>query len=125
MADTDTDAHAASPQIISHLSPVRYVVIWAVLMMLTVLTVLAHEVQMGAANVIVAMAIAVAKATLVSLFFMHLWDTEGVNRMVFVVSVAFVSLLAIGVVSDFATRLPAALPPGVTVPLPPVAKPAH
>ena len=119
MAEREATARAHA-----ELSPLRYVAIWGALMLLTGLTVLAHQFHMGAANVLVAMAIAVTKASLVALFFMHLWDTEGVNRLVFVVSVTFVSLLAVGVVGDFATRLPAALPPGVTVPLPAVGEPA-
>ena len=44
--------------------------------------------DLGAANIFIAMAIATTKATLVVLFFMHLYDEGGVNRLVFVVSLA-------------------------------------
>ena len=45
------------------------------------------RIDLGAANIFIALAIATTKATLVVLFFMHLWDEGGVNRLVFVVSV--------------------------------------
>jgi cytochrome c oxidase subunit 4 len=89
-----------------HGSLARYVVVWLALMVLTALTI-----RLGRTNVIVALAIAVCKATLVALFFMHLWESTGENRLVLVVAVVFVSLLSLGVVTDFATRLPSALPP--------------
>ncbi len=52
--------------------------------------------DLGAANIFVAMAIAITKATLVVLFFMHLYDEGGVNRLVFVVSLLFVVVLIAG-----------------------------
>lgn len=98
----------------------HYLLIWAALMGLTILTIITGRMHLGAANLWVALAIAGSKATLVALFFMHLWDDEGVNRLVFGISVLFVAVLALGVVSDFATRLPTALPPGPTIaPAPP------
>jgi len=43
--------------------------------------------------VVVAMAIAVVKSSLVVLFFMHLWDHGGANRLVLATTVVFVALL--------------------------------
>jgi cytochrome c oxidase subunit IV len=88
----------------------RYILVWVALTALTLITVVTGRLDLGAANLALALIIASAKATLVALFFMHLWDSEGVNRLVFAVSVIFVGLLALGVLGDLATRLPTALP---------------
>ena len=55
---------------------------------------------------------ATAKGALVALFFMHLWDQQGANRLVFVTSLVFVALLVGLTVADNATRFPLANPPG-------------
>jgi cytochrome c oxidase subunit 4 len=59
---------------ISHVAPVKVLLgTWGALMFLTIITVLATKVDFGSSiNLAVAMAIAVVKATLVLLFFMHL-----------------------------------------------------
>jgi cytochrome c oxidase subunit 4 len=66
--------------------------------------------DLGSANIFIAMGIALTKATLVVLFFMHLYDEGGVNRLVFVVSVLFLVVLLLGVFADLMWRLPIALP---------------
>ncbi len=90
----------------------RYWLIWCVLIAGTLLTVATGRMDLGAANIYLAMAIATTKATLVVLFFMHLYDTGGVNRLVFVVSVLFLLVLMAGVFGDIMTRLPVSLPNG-------------
>lgn len=81
-----------------HVVPVKYLVMTGVaLLFLTVITVLASYIDFAAVdltelNIIVAMAIAVVKASLVCLFFMHLrWD-RSFNAFVLVASIAFVGL---------------------------------
>lgn len=55
-----------------HISPVRmYVAIVSLLFVMTVVTVLVAFVELGALNTPVALAIAIFKATMVVLFFMH------------------------------------------------------
>jgi len=49
-----------------------FVIIWAALLVFTGLTVAAAEVDLGFLNVVVALAIATTKASLVTFFFMHL-----------------------------------------------------
>jgi cytochrome c oxidase subunit IV len=88
----------------------RYIIIWLALMGFTVLTVVTGRIDLGSANIFIAMIIAVTKATLVVLFFMHLYDEGGVNRLVFVVSVLFLLLLLLGVFGDLMWRLPISLP---------------
>jgi cytochrome c oxidase subunit 4 len=90
----------------------RYAIVWALLLVFTGLTVVTGRINLGAANIFIALIIATTKATLVVLFFMHLWDMGGVNRLVFVVSVLFLVVLMAGVFGDLLTRYPPALPNG-------------
>jgi cytochrome c oxidase subunit 4 len=73
MATPDKD-HAGHDHGLSHVAPVKALLsTWIALMILTIVTVAATRVDLGASmNLGVAMAIAVIKATLVVLFFMHL-----------------------------------------------------
>jgi len=90
----------------------RYALVWAILLFFTALTIITGRINLGAANIFIALIIAVTKATLVVPFFMHLWDMGGVNRLVFVVSVLFLVVLILGVFGDLVTRLPSSLPNG-------------
>ena len=95
----------------------RYVLIWVILLIFTLITVLTgHYLNLGPGNIIIALVIATTKATLVVLFFMHLWDMGGVNRLVFVVSVLFAIVLILGVFGDLTARLPVSLPNGGPMP---------
>lgn len=70
------------------------------LLVLTVITVAVRYVDLGEANIYIAIGIAVVKATLVSLFFMHLrWD-RPFNLMVLVGSMLFVVLMMIFCMMD-------------------------
>ena len=75
-----------------------------VLLILTAITVASSRVDFGGANMLIAMAIACVKASLVIAFFMHLkWDT-AINKIVFLSSFLFLSLLFIFTLADQATR---------------------
>jgi cytochrome c oxidase subunit 4 len=50
----------------------KYVFVWIGLLALTALTVIASELDLGAASVVVALIVASGKSTLVLLYFMHL-----------------------------------------------------
>ena len=74
------------------------------LLILTVVTVGASRVDFGPANMLIAMLIASVKASLVILFFMHVkWDT-AINKIVFLSSFLFLSLLFVFTLADQATR---------------------
>jgi len=78
----------------AHVLPVRLLVaVWALLMVLTLVTVAVTAIDLGrSGNLIIAMGIATVKAVAVGLYFMHLrWD-KPFNAMVFVSSLLFVSL---------------------------------
>jgi hypothetical protein len=59
-----------------------------------------------------ALAIAITKSSLVVLFFMHLYDQPGANRLVILTSFIFVALIISLTLADFATRFPLATPAG-------------
>jgi cytochrome c oxidase subunit 4 len=91
----------------------RYAIVWAALLALTLLTYGLSRFHIpGGWGVAVALSIASAKGALVALFFMHLWDQRGANRLVFLTSLVFVALLIGLTLSDNATRFPLANPPG-------------
>lgn len=78
---------------VGHVVPMKILVgVFASLVFLTVVTVSASYMDFGEFNLIVALAIAVVKATLVVLFFMHLiWD-RPFNAIVFVGCLIFVGI---------------------------------
>jgi cytochrome c oxidase subunit 4 len=64
------------------------------LLILTILTVVVHYIHIpGPWSIIVAMGIAIFKATLVALFFMNLYWDERFNTMLLISSLAFFALL--------------------------------
>ncbi len=92
---TDT-AHDAAPEHASHVghvAPMKILLgVFLGLLVLTWLTVAVTYVDLGKFNLYVALAVAFVKATLVVLYFMHLrWD-KGINVVVFVGCLLFVSL---------------------------------
>lgn len=75
-----------------------------VLLILTAITVGTSRIDFGAANMLIAMFVACVKASLVMAFFMHLkWDT-AINKIIFLSSFLFLSLLFIFTLADHATR---------------------
>ena len=95
-----------------HAGPGRYVAVWVALLLFTALTVALGRMHLaGGWGLVVALAIAVVKSALVVLFFMHLWDHGGANRLVLATTLVFVALLMTLVLVDNATRFPLANPP--------------
>jgi cytochrome c oxidase subunit IV len=91
----------------------RYLVVWGALLVLTLTTWALSRLHLpGGWSIFVALLIASGKGALVALFFMHLWDQAGANRLVFVTSLAFVALLILIILSDNSTRFRLANPPG-------------
>ena len=79
---------------LSHVAPVKVLIATGgTLLVLTIVTVLATKVDFGAnINLAIAMAIAVLKATLVVLFFMHLKYDRLFHSVVFVAALLAASL---------------------------------
>jgi cytochrome c oxidase subunit 4 len=96
------DAHGYGPHHVTS-SKVFFNVLLT-LLFLTIITVAASRVDFGAANLLIAMLIASVKASLVIAIFMHVkWDT-AINKVFFLSSFLFLSLLMIFTLSDQATR---------------------
>lgn len=75
---------------VPHVLPLKvYIATWITLLVLTVVTVAASYVDLGAANLPVALLIATAKAGVVALIFMHLkWDHKF-HTLIFLSSLIF------------------------------------
>jgi cytochrome c oxidase subunit 4 len=96
------DAHSYGPHHVT--STKTFVNVLLALLFLTIITVAASRVDFGAANLLIAMLIASVKASLVIAIFMHVkWDT-AINKVVFLGSFLFLSLLLIFTLTDQATR---------------------
>lgn len=109
----DREALAEHGDVVHHSHLGRYVVVWVALLALTFGTWGLSRFHIpGGWGVTVALGIAIVKGSLVALFFMHLWDQRGPNRLVFVTSLVFVALLIGLTLSDNATRFPLSNPPG-------------
>ena len=81
-----------------------YFTIFMSLMVLTALTVAASEVDLGRFNVAVAMAIAVLKASLVVLYFMHLRYSPTMTWLVVGTGIGCLALLILLIMADPWTR---------------------
>jgi cytochrome c oxidase subunit 4 len=91
---------------VRHIGTRRYYIVWVALLVFTALTLITAKVIHipHPWGLVLALAIAFVKASLVALFFMHLWDHGGVNRLVLVTSLVFLALLMGLTVLDNATR---------------------
>ena len=82
----------------------QYAYVFGILMILTLVTTWAGLVDLGRLNVVVALAIAVIKASLVVLFFMHIYWSAKLNRVVVVAGFAWLGLLLWLTLTDFISR---------------------
>jgi cytochrome c oxidase subunit 4 len=91
---TDSSAtHASGHSGLGHVVPLWLLAaVFGALLVLTALTVAVSYVDLGNLNLYLALAIATLKASLVVLFFMHLFWDRPFNAMVFIGCLLFVSL---------------------------------
>jgi len=94
------------------LSAIWYIAVWIALVFFTFLTWFTGKQHLGTWALFIALAIACTKSVLVALIFMHLKDSSGMTRLVFVTSLVFVALLLFFTVADVATRFRPATPAG-------------
>jgi cytochrome c oxidase subunit 4 len=88
-----------------HILPKRiYYTIFAILMFCTYLTVQIAFFDLGALNVVAALAIAVFKATLVVLFFMHVKYSTRLTWAVIAGSIFWLGILLALTMGDYLTR---------------------
>jgi len=81
-----------------------YYAIFVTLMVLTALTVAAAGADLGRLNVVVALTIAVVKATLVLLYFMHLRYSPRLTWLVVGVAMGWLLVLILLTIADPLTR---------------------
>ena len=100
------DVHGDHP-LVGHLVPMwLLMLIGTTLLVLTVITVAVRYIDVGEFNMVIALGVAVVKATLVALFFMHLrWD-RPFNLLTLVASMAFVILMMAFCLMDTAQYRP-------------------
>lgn len=88
-----------------HILPLRiYFGVASALLVLTVITVAVAQFHFGAYNLLIAMAIAAVKASLVAMFFMHLKYDSKVYAVLFVGSLCFLSVFVIFTMFDTLRR---------------------
>src|SRR5258706_2018888 len=87
-----------------HVSMLESVVTFAALLGLTTLSFAASRLDLGRADVVVALVIACAKTTLVMLFFMHLVEQRFANRLIPIISILLLVILTGLVAADVASR---------------------
>ena len=82
----------------------QYALIFAILMLLTLATTAVGMINLGRLNVVVALVIATIKALLVVLFFMHIYWSSKLNKLVVVSGVAWLALLLWLTLTDIFSR---------------------
>ncbi len=87
------------------ITPVRtYVLVGIVLLILAFATYEAAFINLGPWHTVVALAIAVAKAVLIALFFMHARYSTGITRVVMAGGILWLGILIVGTLDDVITR---------------------
>jgi cytochrome c oxidase subunit 4 len=85
-------------------SAFRYGIVYLTLLALTTSTYLISRVDLGVWSFLIAIGIAIAKASLVVLIFMQLWEHKGSYRLALATATLWVLLLMFFVVADVRTR---------------------
>lgn len=81
-------------------SPRVYAMALVALLVLTVVTVGVAQINFGPFNLVIALLVAIAKASVVMLVFMGLWWDEGFNRFAFLSSLLFLFLFFLFTFAD-------------------------
>jgi cytochrome c oxidase subunit IV len=100
----------------SHIAPVKsYVMVFGTLMVLTTVTVLAAFTSLGTLNFPIAIGIAITKATVVILFFMHVKYSSKLTKFVVASCLFFLACLFGLTFTDYLSRGWYASPRGTTM----------
>jgi cytochrome c oxidase subunit 4 len=88
-----------------HVAPTSlYLTIFFILMVCTVLTYFVWTIDLGFMNIVVALGIAIFKATLVITYFMHVKWSHILSKMAVVTALTFLAILLIFLSMDYASR---------------------
>ena len=85
-------------------SRTTYILVWGTLMVLTLVTIGVAQLNLGPFNDIVALAVAVTKALLVILFFMHVKDSSRLTRLTVVAGFFWLTILIGITLTDYLSR---------------------
>jgi cytochrome c oxidase subunit 4 len=85
-------------------SPKMYLAVFGALLVLTLVTWLVAQVDLGWANDVVALAIAVTKALLVILFFMHVRHSTRMTAITALAGFFWLAILIFLTLNDYGTR---------------------
>ena len=89
-----------------HVVPTRiYYMIFAALVVLTGLTTVVAFFDLGVLNPVVAMSIAIFKASLVVLYFMHMRYSSRMSMIIGGASIFWLGILLVLIMSDYAVRI--------------------
>ncbi len=89
----------------AHVVPKKaYIAVFATLIGLTALTTYVATIDLGPLNIVVALLIAICKASLVVLFFMHLRWSSRLMHIVGVAALFWLAILLVLTLSDYRTR---------------------
>jgi cytochrome c oxidase subunit 4 len=103
-----------------HVVPVRvYLTVFAVLLLLTAATTWVAFIDLGRLNVVIMLVIAIVKATLVVLFFMHVLYSDRLTWLVVSSGFAMLMLLVVFVAGDMIVRQAATTGPSEVASPPP------
>ena len=99
-------ANITNPEHAEHhiVGPVTYCIVYATLLIFTVLTILAANVDLGVFNPIVALAIASTKMVIVILFFMHVKYQSNLIKMTVSAGFFTFAVLITMTLSDYISR---------------------
>jgi cytochrome c oxidase subunit 4 len=89
-----------------HIAPSRlYWLVWAILIVATVLTAWIATIDLGPFNTVVALVIATAKASIVVLIFMNVkYTSEKMTKAILIAAVFWLLLLLVLSLSDYSSR---------------------
>jgi cytochrome c oxidase subunit 4 len=88
-----------------HTASVRsYVVVFAILLALTAVTTVVAFIDLGRLNIVLMLAIAVTKAVIVILFFMHVRYSDRLTAAVVASGFIWLAIMIAFTMSDFAAR---------------------
>ena len=105
MSSTSTVVSRPSEHGTNHIVPVRvYVGVFLTLLVMTAITTLVSGIDLGPWNTVVALGIAVFKATLVVLFFMNVKYGSRLTPVVIAGGIFWLLIMIALTFSDFATR---------------------
>ncbi len=81
-----------------------YIIVWAVLMVMTAVTVYVSYINFGILNIVIALVVATIKASIVALYFMHLKFEDSITWVFALFPLSLLALLIGMTITDTFTR---------------------